>query len=1189
MVKILKYFYFLLLIIFEKAKSLIEFKSFNFKYSKWIILDNYNYLVCTEKGIYTYDYTMEEQIYNITFEEEIKTDTEFSFITISKISNEEENYIIILCKKFFYFLKSYGELIFSSCIDIFSSNLEYYSLIPYIKNNKYYFIVPSVSNDLKFYFYLFEINISSKNLIESIYENNPLGNIGIKNIKFSRGLDCVIMIYNSDKEVLTCFHNFYNLGVTSFDIENNFTIISELNNLFFESINPRTIKVEINSGKNEALICFNNDLIDLGNCLIYYINYHNFSEVIENINCNHYLLSMNLIYIDITKEFIFSCNYENEIVISKFNEHFGKIYKNEMEEKDNQLKFSYVENINSFSIIYSHKYNKYLLTISQEYSNNIFLSKIYTLSNKYFPNIDINKDSSTIIPFIRLLSSDINCRYYYENNCSESIPDGYYLLNDSFLNKCHDDCELCSDGPINNNTNCDKCKNNTKYLQKGNCVSICDKEFIVDENNCVPINIYDEENNEYIFLEDNQTSQINNTFVPDCPEDFPFLLKDKNECTDNCDISELFIQECILNNPDGVLKEEFINNIINAIFSNELDPLLDKVLNNSEDFFINYENIKYQLTSTFNQINNEYNDISTINLGECENILKNVYNISEDESLLIFKGDFNIEGVLIPLVMYEVYHPKTKKKLDLNYCEDTQITINLPCSVDENELFKHDPSNEFYNDICSSYTQNGCDITLKDRQNEFINNNYTLCEDGCSFNGYEAKTKKVECNCNIKKQMQNVSEIKIDREKLKKNFINIKRIINLDIMKCFKELFTKEGLLKNISSYILLSIIFIYLLSYNLFILKEQDIIKGKIESIFLFKNNITTNNKQNKKCKQKKGNKNKTKKKKVNIFKNKKINIIQNNIINQSSVNENNNNPPKKRNDKTNENFECGEYNINMNNSSTKSKIKLRNNISDSKNMNNLVTINNEDNFNLNKNKINKENNNTNTIMVYTDYELNSMNFNDALIYDKRTYLQYYLSLLRTNHILISAIIHSFDYNSRISKICLFLFSFALYYFINALFFTDNTVHDISEDDGKFNFIYQLPKILYSSIISSIISTIIKLLSSSQKDVIKFKNSKEIKIEEEKKKLIKILRMKFTWFFNISLAFLILFWYYLSCFCAVYKNTHMHLLKDTLISFGLSLMYPFGIYLIPGIFRIPSLKKKNLCLYKIDAIAQLI
>ena len=37
-----------------------------------------------------------------------------------------------------------------------------------------------------------------------------------------------------------------------------------------------------------------------------------------------------------------------------------------------------------------------------------------------------------------------------------------------------------------------------------------------------------------------------------------------------------------------------------------------------------------------------------------------------------------------------------------------------------------------------------------------------------------------------------------------------------------------------------------------------------------------------------------------------------------------------------------------------------------------------------------------------------------------------------------------------------------------------------------------------------------------------------------------------------------------------------MHLIKDTLISFGFSLFYPFGIYLLPGLFRIPSLSKKN-------------
>ena len=46
--------------------------------------------------------------------------------------------------------------------------------------------------------------------------------------------------------------------------------------------------------------------------------------------------------------------------------------------------------------------------------------------------------------------------------------------------------------------------------------------------------------------------------------------------------------------------------------------------------------------------------------------------------------------------------------------------------------------------------------------------------------------------------------------------------------------------------------------------------------------------------------------------------------------------------------------------------------------------------------------------------------------------------------------------------------------------------------------------------------------------------------------------------------------------FGAIYNNTQIHLLNDTLISFGLSLIYPFGIYLIPGIFRIPAINRVN-------------
>ena len=62
--------------------------------------------------------------------------------------------------------------------------------------------------------------------------------------------------------------------------------------------------------------------------------------------------------------------------------------------------------------------------------------------------------------------------------------------------------------------------------------------------------------------------------------------------------------------------------------------------------------------------------------------------------------------------------------------------------------------------------------------------------------------------------------------------------------------------------------------------------------------------------------------------------------------------------------------------------------------------------------------------------------------------------------------------------------------------------------------------------------------------------------------------------------------------FCAIYNNTQVYLIKDTLISFGLSLLYPFGIYLLPGIFRIPSLSNKNNkreYLYTVSKVLQMI
>ena len=153
--------------------------------------------------------------------------------------------------------------------------------------------------------------------------------------------------------------------------------------------------------------------------------------------------------------------------------------------------------------------------------------------------------------------------------------------------------------------------------------------------------------------------------------------------------------------------------------------------------------------------------------------------------------------------------------------------------------------------------------------------------------------------------------------------------------------------------------------------------------------------------------------------------------------------------------------------------------------------------------------------------------------------------------------------------------------------------MHKIYEEEGDFNFLYQLPQIIYSTLISLVINNLIQMLALSEGNILDFKKNKNKKnLNKRVDKLNNILRIKFILYFIICIILLIFFWYYLSMFCAVYRNTQNHLIKDTLISFGLSIIYPFGIYLLPGIFRIPSLSNsdnKRNCMYNLSLILQML
>ena len=362
--------------------------------------------------------------------------------------------------------------------------------------------------------------------------------------------------------------------------------------------------------------------------------------------------------------------------------------------------------------------------------------------------------------------------------------------------------------------------------------------------------------------------------------------------------------------------------------------------------------------------------------------------------------DIYREGSSIPIIEYEVYDSNTKNLLNLSICNDTKIQMLVPVIIDEKNINKYNSSDEYYNDICYTYTtESGRDIILNDRKNEFIINNMSICETKCEYEGYELDSKKAKCECEVKIRIPLMSEIIINKNILM-NKLDIKNSLNIKILKCYKLLLSKNGLKDNIGSYIILSIIFIITICLIIFLIKDYHKIIAMIYKITSYnKNNknkiIISEVKSYKEKKSFKKKKSKRKKKKNKKKKKKTINanninlIIMNNKIENTNkiMNDNDNNmvhsPPKNR-AKTNR-----KINYNISNLQTKG---------DDLNGNSSIKLNKKDKKKdkieaLNKSKINIENDNTKVLLKYNDYEMNNLTYNEAKKFDKRGYIDYYFS----------------------------------------------------------------------------------------------------------------------------------------------------------------------------------------------------
>ena len=161
--------------------------------------------------------------------------------------------------------------------------------------------------------------------------------------------------------------------------------------------------------------------------------------------------------------------------------------------------------------------------------------------------------------------------------------------------------------------------------------------------------------------------------------------------------------------------------------------------------------------------------MTTINLGKCENLLKNFYNLSNNETLYMKKIEVVQDGMKIPKVEFDVYSKLSGKnliKLNLTVCGYNKISILIPFKLTES-LDILNSSSGYYNDICYTTTsEDGTDITLKDRKVEFVDKNKTVCQEDCVLLNYNSENMKVECSCKIKESSKSIADMNINKAKL---------------------------------------------------------------------------------------------------------------------------------------------------------------------------------------------------------------------------------------------------------------------------------------------------------------------------------------------------------------------------------------------------------------------------------------
>ena len=677
----------------------------------------------------------------------------------------------------------------------------------------------------------------------------------------------------------------------------------------------------------------------------------------------------------------------------------------------------------------------------------------------------------------------------------------------------------------------------------------------IKEEEIINFNYSTENENDEINNIENERFRYNQTFDDDNDEynqmnsdeyneeefeNFEIEEFEDNDNTDDCNIINHINGTCNMTNITKI--SNITGEIIEQIEKGNLAYLFEKSIISGLPQILNGNNTVYQFTTVISQKNicNTKYSYSSIDFYEFSDIFKRrLKEFSND--FYLFKIDYFFEDYKIPIIEYNIYDKvgKVFQKINLDSFKDKHIRYYLPVNINQEDEFKYNPTNNYFNDICYSYNaDNGKDKIIYERKDEFNKFKMSLCEKDCIYVKYDFNINKVICECKIKTDLKYSDKIIVNEAFYQ--FTNLKMLSNIYILKCAKTLFSKDGIKSNIAFYIVMIIILISIFECIYFFLKGYKYFERKIKEIIELKS-IIYEVQFKKKIKPKK-------------FPHKMFVFYKVDSPKKEKIDENN-----------------SDSNTNI--------------VKDDKN-----SINDNHIKYINKNNKNKVNNKEDFNFYENDHEKNILPYDIALKDDQQSYWDYYFSLIRSKHLFILTFYTFNDYNSRIIKISLFLLIFAIHYFVNACFINDSIINKIYKHQKKYSLSISLPIIIYSVIVSYVAGYVLKVLTFTENSIIEIKNQRTTQLSKNlKEKILKQIKIKIIIFYSLNFILLVFIWYYLSCFGVAFRNTQYILFWNTLISMLITLIFPFIFFLVLGILRIQSLKNNNENIYKISQLLQLL